>query len=758
MPDIEYFAYPYPNRRMDKTVVEITLTFGPADRYDIPAHTLDVRNVLISSGILSEGEVFPEQTPPDDQIGGYTSLLVQTALLFQRKAGHRVSFYSLSCYPGQNRSMALLEHVHCDVGLTAVKLAVEVVTGQRRFPAGPFQAFRKFARERLLPGDTEAIIKAARRCDIPSVRLECIPYKRQDFDELTGAECIRQNGLLMLGHGAHQHVLDGTFCLDLSANYKDLLVDRSKRQDLLRKLGVPVKKPDDRMTGAEQYQLIAVNGQVTAVVRQSDGEVFPSGIVDVSLLDHVLKLNCEVGFAPVVVTVLAANISSSTVRNDTCVLDFELAPELDRYLEDSGGQAKGLMASTADMIIDWLFHGEKHTRMPIIAITGTNGKTTTTRMINHISIQAGIATGMVCTDGVFLNDREISGGDQGTVGGHLKVLTNKAANLAVLETHHLGILRNGFAFRWCDIAVCLNVTEDHLGKHGIETVEQMAKVKQALPERARQAVVLNADDKYCLAMIESAHASLTCLVSMDSSITQLRAMVGDRQSCFCVLESVEDGEWLVIYKGDRRLPVMDAASIPATFDGTARFNISNAMHAVISAYVFGTGIETIRIAMSSFDANYETTPGRLNIFDDLPFRIIMDFAHNPDGMKEFCNFIDHQDTAGRKLVAFAAPSSRTDETIKNVARSLAGHFDFYFCKEYAPRANRKRRKVAHILEQELLESGIAKEQVVVVNYGKEVIFEIFDACEPGDLLVMLLGHVEKHQLGGYIIEYAEKHA
>ena len=140
MPDIEYFAYPYPNRRMDKTVVEITLTFGPADRYDIPAHTLDVRNVLISSGILSEGEVFPEQTLPDDQIGGYTSLLVQTALLFQRKAGHRVSFYSLSCYPDQNRSMALLEHVHCDVGLTAVKLAVEVVKGQRRFPAGSVQA------------------------------------------------------------------------------------------------------------------------------------------------------------------------------------------------------------------------------------------------------------------------------------------------------------------------------------------------------------------------------------------------------------------------------------------------------------------------------------------------------------------------------------------------------------------------------------------------------------------------------------------
>lgn len=756
MPDISWFAYPYPNRRTDKTVVEITLNFSADDQLNRSRHTRVVKSILVKSGILDKDEVFPEQALPDDDLGWYTSLLVQTALLFQRKTGHRVNFYSLSCDPNQNCSMALLEHEHCDVGLTAVKLAVEVVNGQRRFLAEPFQAFRKFARERLLPRDTEAIIKAARRCDIPSVRLECIPYKREDFDELTGGECIRRNGLLMLGHGAHQHVLDGTFCLDVSSNHKDLLADRSKRQDLLKKLDVPVKKPDEGMTKAEQYHLIAVNGQVTAVVRQSDGEVFPSSVLDVSLVDHVLKLNCEIGFAPVVVTVLSANILSSTVRNDTCVLDFELAPELDRYLGVSGDQSASLMASTADMIIDWLFHGEKQTRMPIIAITGTNGKTTTTRMLNHISMQAGLATGMVCTDGVFLDNRQISEGDQGTVVGHLKVLTNKAANLAVLETHHLGILRNGFAFRWCDIAVCLNVTEDHLGKHGIETVEQMAKVKQALPERARQAVVLNADDKHCLAMIDSTHAKLTCLVSMNSSIVELRAMAGDRQSCFCVLESVEDGEWLVIYKGDRRLPVMDAASIPATFDGTARFNISNAMHAVTSAYVFGISIETIRLAMSSFGASYETTPGRLNVFDDLPFRIIMDFAHNPDGMKKFSDFIDRQDVAGRKLIAFAGSASRTDETIKNMARSLAGHFDFYFCKEYVPDSNKKRRETAHLLQQGLLESGIAKEQIVVRNHGKEVIFEIFDACEPGDLLVMLVGHVEKRQLRGYISEYAEK--
>lgn len=163
MPVIEWFAYCFPNRRTDKTVVEITLGFKPADQHAFPQHTSDVRNILISSGILAAEEVFPRQTLPDDRMGWYTSLLVQTALLFQRKAGHRVSFYSVSYFPDQNRSIALLEHEHCDVGMTAVKLAVELLTGKRRFLAEPFELFGKFAHERLLPVETEAIIKAAKR-------------------------------------------------------------------------------------------------------------------------------------------------------------------------------------------------------------------------------------------------------------------------------------------------------------------------------------------------------------------------------------------------------------------------------------------------------------------------------------------------------------------------------------------------------------------------------------------------------------------
>jgi len=653
---IEYFPYMGPNRRSDKTVVEITLHFGSEDHHGFPRRASEIREVLINGGVLTAEEDFPEQRLPEERMAWYASLLAQTALLFQRKAGHRVSFYSVETIPELSRCIALLEHEHCDVGMTAVKLAYEVVSGNRRFLDEPFRMFKRFARERLLPAETEAIIKAAQRRDIPYVQLDRHPFKRQEFDHLTGGRCLSRNGLLMLGHGKHQHILDGTYCLDRGVDFKDLLNNQDQRRAMLENAD-----PD--------------------------------------------------------------------------------APILD---------------STADILLDWLFPDDTPVRMPIIAVTGTNGKTTTTRMINHIMLASGRKPGLVCTDGIFMDGQMTEKGDKSTRTGHLKVLNSKAADLAVLETHHGGILSRGFAFHWCDIAVCLNVTEDHLGESNVETVEQMAAIKRALPERARKSVVLNADDQYCLAMMESVTAEKICLVSMNSGNEVLVKQFGGRANYFCVLELIQGREWIVINDECQRLPVIAIDSIPASFEGTARFNVSNAMHAISASYLFGTSIELIRIAMSGFRNDYESTPGRLNVFDDLPFRVIMDFAHNPDGIRKLVEFIDRQKVSGRKLVAFAASAGRTDAIYKGLSSALAGHFDFYFCKEHVPPENTKQNQLAPILQQGLIEAGVAADRTVVTSNGKDVIFKIFDSCEAGDLLVMLLGHVEKHQLPAYIKEYAGK--
>jgi cyanophycin synthetase len=377
-------------------------------------------------------------------------------------------------------------------------------------------------------------------------------------------------------------------------------------------------------------------------------------------------------------------------------------------------------------------------------------------MVNHIMQQAGRKPGMVCTDGVFVDGQEIDKGDKCADAGHLKVLTNTDVDIAVLETHHAGIMFRGFCFDWCDIAVCLNVTEDHLGVNNVSTVEQMAEVKRALPERARHAAILYADDEHCLAMADKVDPEKLCLVSMKLPAGHQEEVAGSRRACFCVLEQIDGTDWMVIHDEGERCPVMPVNAIPATFNGSAGFNVSNAMHAMLASYLAGAGMEAIRSAMGCFECGYANTPGRLNVFDDLPFRIVMDFAHNADGMRLLCEFTDQQTPVGRKLIAFSGTVDRLDDSIRNMGRSVAGHFDFYICKEYVHHIQKNPRKVAHLLKQGLMQGGVAEEQLVVMGNGKEVMFEIFDMCGPGDLLVMLLGHVEKHQLPGYIEEYAGK--
>lgn len=638
MPVVEYFPYMGPNRRSDQTVIEITLVFRVHERQDVPASR--TRQILIDGGIIGEKESFPGQALPGNWMEAYSSLLAQTALLLQRKAGHRVSLCSVEPCPEARRYLALVEHEHCDVGMTAVKLAYELISGRRRMLAEPFQAFSRFAGERLLPYQTEAIIKAAQRRDIPAIQLERQPYKRDDFEDLTGGKCICPNGLLMLGHGEHQTTLDGTWSLDI-------------QQDVSTGVGDP--------------------------------------------------------------------------------------------------------AEVAEQIVERLFPGQQPARMPIIAITGTNGKTTTTRMVNHIMQQAGKRPGMVCTDGVFLGGRQLECTDRSARTGHLQVLTSRSVDIAVLETHHAGILTHGFAFRWCDVAVCLNVTEDHLGVANVDTVAQMAAVKQALPERARHAAVLNADDEHCLAMVGAVRADRVCLVSMEHTVGDLQQRWRDRVDCFCVLEREDGQEWITIHDNGRRLPIIAAAQIPATFDATARFNVSNAMHAIVASHLVGVTIDALHAAMKNFVTGCDTTPWRLNVFDELPFKVIVDYAHNPDGYRQLCDFVDRQVVPGRKLISMITMNDRSPETLANMSAAVAGHFDFYFCREDAKEVDSIKpgeRQVGHVMQEALIEVGVNPEQTSVLTLGKNVIFEILDTCRPGDLLILVPAYCEMPEVADYIREQA----
>jgi cyanophycin synthetase len=233
----------------------------------------------------------------------------------------------------------------------------------------------------------------------------------------------------------------------------------------------------------------------------------------------------------------------------------------------------------------------------------------------------------------------------------------------------------------------------------------------------------------------------------------LQALGHNGSACFCVVESVEEIEWLVFYDQEKRLPVIPVNELPATFAGTARFNVSNAMHALAATYLLGTGIESIRAALGTFSSGQAQTPGRMNVFNDLPFRIIMDFAHNPDGMQKVCEFIDRQKVSGKKLIAFSGLGKRSDDLNRKSAQAIAGHFDFYFCKDIEPSKPPKRRFTGPFMQQVLIDEGVPRQATTVLTFGRDDMFRVFDACEPGDELLVLVGLFESRKMPGYIQEY-----
>jgi UDP-N-acetylmuramyl tripeptide synthase len=707
MPVIKWFAYTFPNRRNARSVVEIALHFLPADKRHYAMDIAPIRQCLEKGGILDSSEAFPPDPLPNDFTGWYTSLLVQMALLFQCKVGHRVGYYTVCGDPEQSERGALMEHEHCDVGMTAVKLAAEVMSGKRKLLATPFEQFSVFAADRLLPIDIEAIIAAARRRGIPAIQLERQPLRREQFDHLTGGDCLRRNGLLMLGHGAHQQVLDGFFCLTKSGDLKRLLNDKEKRQDLLQGIGVPLAKSgsDDKAT-ERRHQYLLVNGQVVAARTVPDGSWTRPGALGHAMAENLLQVAHAVGFAAVSVTMVP----------DGEVVDFDLSPRLDRHLE--GAQHTALLEHVSDMLVDCLFGNVNNSRMPVIAITGTNGKTTTARMIREVLDCAGDRPGLVCTDGIYLGNEQVADTDRCAASGHMKVLTSTAVNRAVLESHHAGILRNGFAFDRCEVAICTTVANDHLGPDTVSTVKEMAVVKRALLERATDAAVLNADNEHCLDMIKHLSAEKVCLVSTSAVADDLLQQGPEGRTCCCVLELVDDEEWVVIYD-TIRVPVVPVASMPATFEGRAAFNMSNAMHAV--------------------RMDFDITPGRLNFYDAYPFDVLMDAMKNPAGAKALCRFVGQIKTPGRKYLMVQVRGDRDEDFIKTMGAALAGQFDHYICQTHSVYPGEPKDRAPVLVKAALLEAGVADEQITIMADLSKAVDTLLRMGSEGDLLVFAPG-------------------
>jgi len=404
--------------------------------------------------------------------------------------------------------------------------------------------------------------------------------------------------------------------------------------------------------------------------------------------------------------------------------------------------SEGTPRDVAGPVIDMLFPPETPKRVPIAAITGTNGKTTTSRMLAHVLKMTGFTVGMTSTDGVYIDGKlTVSGDMTGPTSAHM-ILRDPSIDAAVMETARGGLLRSGLGYRRCNVACCLNVSADHLGLRGIDTLEQLAEVKRVPIEIARDAAVLNADDPLCLQMADYTEAARLCYVTMNPSHALVKQHIRAGGQAF-VLEQAMNGHMITIYDGEAHTPLLWTHLIPATIEGRAMHNVQNAMFAAALAYNMDIGIEDIQHGLRTFDSTFFQAPGRMNIYNEHPFKVILDYAHNAAAVKAICDLVDRFDVEGRRIAVLAAPGDRRDQDIHKIASIAAGHFDHYICRCDDNRRGRGDDEVAIMLKETLLKEGVAASAIEVVPDEQEATRHALEIAATNDLVLVLGDNVKR---------------
>jgi cyanophycin synthetase len=430
------------------------------------------------------------------------------------------------------------------------------------------------------------------------------------------------------------------------------------------------------------------------------------------------------------------DISQSVRETGGGVIEVNAAPGLRMHIEPSEGAPRDV----AKPIIEMLFPRGRKARVPIIAITGTNGKSTVGRMTKHILRYTGCTVGLTSTTGVYINDILTHEGDATGPRSARMILRDPTVEVAVLETARGGLLREGLAYDEADIAACLNVTADHLGLKGIETVEDLANVKQVVVEAVRRGgySILNADDPLTVRMARRAGGRIIwfSLCGGAEMSPMLREHV-DQGRPAVVREPGPEGGTIVLYEDGRRELIMKAGDIPATLHGMAEFNVANALAAIAMALAHEVPILTIRSAMAQFRSTFEQNPGRLNVHDAHGFRVIVDYAHNAAGLEALGKVVKGLSHRYKRTIgSVSMAGDRRDEDIIELGRIAAGIFDELIFREDPYTRGRPRGEVMNLLKKGALECGRSPEHLHLIAGEHASTAAALAMGRPGDLIVV----------------------
>ena len=449
---------------------------------------------------------------------------------------------------------------------------------------------------------------------------------------------------------------------------------------LLERQGYTLKSIPPK--GATCYLRATANLSTGGIAIDRTDEIHPE---NVWLAERIVKI---IGLDIAGMDIVTTDISRPIREMDGVVVEVNAAPGFRMHVAPSVGTPRNV----AGAVLDMLFPNEHSSLIPILSVTGTNGKTTTTRLLAHIYKQTGKVVGYTTTDGTYIGDYLVESGDNtGPQSAHL-ILEDPTVEVAVLETARGGILRSGVGFANANVGVVLNVSADHLGIGDIDTIEQLANLKSVVAEAVFPDgyAVLNADDHRVAAMAEKTKANVAYFtMNPDSELVRKHVEKGG-------VAAVYENGYLSVVKGDWTHRIERAENIPLTMSGRAPFMIANALAASLAAFVQNVTIEQIRAGLKTFRASVSQTPGRMNLFNLGQYHALVDYAHNPASYEALGSFVRNWNT-GQRIGVVGGPGDRRDEDFVTLGKLSAEIFDYIIVKEDDDTRGRSRGSAADLI-------------------------------------------------------------
>ncbi|NOT36841.1 MAG: cyanophycin synthetase [Saprospiraceae bacterium] len=459
--------------------------------------------------------------------------------------------------------------------------------------------------------------------------------------------------------------------------------------------------------------------------------------------------------------VFMAERISRVVGLDICGIDF-ITKDISRPVQETRGAvievnagpgfrmhlapAAGLPRNVAAPVIDMIYPAGSQSRIPIVAVTGTNGKTTTTRLMAHLAKLMGYTVGYTTTDGIYIQNHLMLSGDCSGPGSAEFVLKDPTVNFAVLETARGGILRAGLGFKNCDIAIVTNIAPDHLGLKGIHTIEQLAKVKGVVVESVLPEgyAILNADDDLVFNMRKEAKCNIA-LFSMDENSPRIKKHMKSGG-----LSALYENGYITICKGEWKLRVIKAVNVPLTYGGKASFMIQNVLPVALAGYIRGFELQDLSSALESFIPSPAQTPGRLNLFNFKNFDILLDYAHNPAGLNALKKLTDKMD-GSPKVGIIAGIGDRRQEDNEGIGHVASTMFDEIIIRQDKNLRGKSEKEIIDMLMVGI-RSHDPNKKVTIFDTEKEAITSAIEGAKKGSLIVICsdvvpdaLGQVQRYK-------------